>query len=262
MTSARDTHAAPLESVLAQDRTVVLGGLAGVSGLAWAYSISEATGIHWTDAHLPHASAWDTRVFAVVFIMWSVMMVAMMVPSASPVVLAYAALHRKQGTGQRPLGAVTAFVVGYVVVWTMFSAAATVAQWSLHRAALISAFGASTSAPFGGGLLVVAGVFQWTSLKSACLTHCRSPFLFFMTSWREGTAGAFKMGLEHGVFCLGCCWALMGLMFFAGVMNIYWLAGLSILVLVEKAVPSGVRLGKLAGAVMIGWGIYVVSHGV
>jgi len=261
MTPARDTHATPLESVLAQDRAVVIGGLAGVSGLAWVYSVSEAAGVHGVGAHFPHATVWDTRVFAVVFIMWSVMMVAMMVPSASPVVLAYSTLHRKQGTDQRPFGAVTAFVVGYVVVWTAFSAAATVAQWSLHWAALISAVGVSTSALLSGGLLVVAGGFQWTSLKSACLMHCRSPFLFFLTSWREGTAGAFKMGLEHGVFCLGCCWALMGLMFFAGVMNVYWLAGLSVLVLVEKAVPAGDRLGKLAGVGMIGWGIYVVSHG-
>ena len=205
-----------MESVLGHDRAFVVAGLVGLSLLAWAYLISGVESFHGAGVGLPSTELWAPRDFAWVFLMWSIMMVAMMVPSASPMVVIYAAIHRKQHPNQRSFGAAGAFLLGYVILWTTFSAVATLAQWGLQRAALISAAGASTNAIFVGALLLVAGVFQWTPWKHACLTRCRSPFLFVMTSWRDGARGAFTMGLEHGVFCLGCCWALMALMFFAG----------------------------------------------
>ena len=251
-----------LESVLRRDRLFVFAGLAGMSLAAWAHSLSASPALHGAGAHLPGTALWTPGGVGPVItmaVMWAVMMIAMMVPSASPVVLAYTALHRQQRADQRPFGAVTAFLFGYVLLWTAFSVVAAISQWGLQRAALVSADGASTSPLFGGGLLLVAGLFQWTSLKTACLRHCRSPFLFFMTSWRDGSAGALRMGLEHGLFCLGCCWALMALMFVAGVMNVYWLAGLSLFVLVEKLAPGGDRVGKLAGVGMIAWGISLIA---
>ena len=251
-----------LESVLGRDRAFVVAGLAGISLVAWAYLICEAKSFHGAGLGLPSSELWAPWDFALVFVMWSIMMVAMMVPSASPMIATYAAIHRKQHPNQRAFGAAAAFLLGYIILWTSFSAVATMAQWGLQRATLISAAGVSTNAIFAGALLLVAGVFQWTSWKDACLTRCRSPFLFIMTSWRDGTRGALAMGLEHGVFCLGCCWALMALMFFAGVMNIFWLVLLSLFVLVEKVVPAGDLLGRLAGAGMIGWGLYVISLGI
>ena len=253
---------AAVESVQRHDHAFVVAGLVGVSLVAWAYLISGVESFHGAEVGLPSTELWTPRDFALVFLMWSIMMVAMMVPSASPMVVTYAAIRRKQHPDERAFGACVAFLLGYVILWTSFSALATLAQWGLQHAALISAAGASTNAIFAGALLLVAGVFQWTPWKQACLTHCRSPFLFIMTSWRDGTRGAFTMGLEHGVFCLGCCWALMALMFFAGVMNIFWLVALSLFVLVEKVVPAGDLLGRLAGAGMIGWGVYVMSLGI
>ena len=262
MMGARADSAAAVESVISHDRAFVVAGLVGVSLVAWAYLISGAESFQGAGVGLPSTELWAPRDFALVFLMWSIMMVAMMVPSASPMIVTYAEIHRKQQPDQRSFGATGAFLLGYVFLWTTFSALATLAQWGLQRAALISVAGASTNAIFAGSLLLVAGIFQWTPFKRACLTHCRSPFLFIMTSWREGTRGAFQMGLEHGIFCLGCCWALMALMFFAGVMNILWLVALSLFVLVEKVVPAGDLFGRLGGAGMIGWGVYVISFGI
>ncbi len=258
----RGESTAAVESVLSNDRAFVVAGLVGVLLVAWAYLISGAQSFHRAEVGLPSTEPWAPWDFALVFLMWSIMMVAMMVPSASPMVVTYAAIHRKQHPDQRAFGAAGAFLLGYVILWTSFSVLATLAQWGLQRAALISAEGASTNALFAGALLLVAGVFQWTPWKHACLTHCRSPFLFIMTSWRDSTRGALTMGLEHGVFCLGCCWALMALMFFAGVMNIFWLVALSLFVLVEKVVPAGDLVGRLAGAGMMGWGLFLIRLGI
>jgi len=244
--------------VLERDRLFVAVGLVGVSALAWLYSVSGA-GPMSGEMHLPRTAVWAPLDVWLVFVMWAVMMVAMMVPSASPVVIAYATLQRRQDTSARTWTAVGAFLTGYLLVWTTFSGLATLAQWGLQRAALLTPAGASATPWLAGGLMVAAGAFQWTALKTACLRHCRSPFAFFLTSWRDGMDGALRMGLEHGMVCVGCCWALMLLMFVAGVMNVYWLVGLALFVLVEKVAPGGEWLGRWAGVGLIGWGITLIS---
>lgn len=255
-----------LESILSRDRAVVTGGLIGVSLLAWAYTAYLATSpahtVAGTSVALPHLEAWGFGDLLFLFVMWTVMMIAMMVPSASQMILTFAKISRKQQADQEPFSPTASFLLGYVVVWTGFSALGTLAQWGLHHAALVSATGVSTNAIFGGSVLIVAGLFQWSRLKDACLSHCRSPLAFFMTSWRPGKSGALVMGLEHGAYCVGCCWALMALMFVAGVMNLLWLAMIAGLVLVEKLAPSGVQLGRVAGVVCVVWGLYLLRLGV
>ncbi len=261
------THqgATALESVLSRDRAVVMCGLIGVSLLAWAYTAYLATSPAHTvvggSIALPHMEVWSFGDLLFLFVMWTVMMVAMMVPSASQMILTFAKINRKQQAGREPFSPTAAFLLGYVLVWTSFSALGALAQWGLHDAALVSAAGVSTNAIFGGLVLVVAGLFQWSRLKYACLSHCRSPLAFFMTSWRPGKSGALVMGLEHGAFCVGCCWALMALMFVAGVMNLLWLAVIAGFVLVEKLAPSGDKIGRLAGVVFVAWGLYLLRLG-
>ena len=148
--------------------------------------------------------------------------------------------------------------MGYLTAWTGFSVLATLAQWGLLTAALVSPMMASTSNILGAGLLLMAGFCQFSLLKYACLAHCRSPLGFLATEWREGSWGAFRMGLKHGVYCLGCCWALMGLLFAFGVMNLLWIAGLSILVLAEKIAPFERLVSSIAGLVFIGWAAWLV----
>jgi predicted metal-binding membrane protein len=150
--------------------------------------------------------------------------------------------------------------MGYLVVWTGFSALAALAQWALHAEALLSPMMVSTSPVLGGALLIAAGLFQWTPLKHACLKHCRTPLSFLMTGWREGRPGAFGMGLKHGAYCAGCCWFLMALLFVAGVMNIWWVAAIAGFVLLEKAAPKGLWIGKVAGVLLATWGIWMILH--
>jgi predicted metal-binding membrane protein len=152
------------------------------------------------------------------------------------------------------------FVLAYLVVWTAFSVVAALAQAGLHTAALLSPAMAATSPFLAGGLLIAAGVFQWTPLKRACLSTCRSPMAFLMSSWREGRGGAFMMGIRHGLYCLGCCWALMALLFVAGVMNLLWVAAIAVTVLVEKIVPAGDLIGRIAGMGMIAAGLLLVGR--
>jgi predicted metal-binding membrane protein len=154
----------------------------------------------------------------------------------------------------------TIFVLGYLVVWTTYSVAAALAQAGLHAAALMSPAMAATSPLLAGGLLVAAGVFQWTPLKRACLAGCRSPLSFLMAGWREGRGGAFVMGLRHGLYCLGCCWALMALLFVVGVMNLLWVAAIAVAVLVEKVVPRGDLVGRLAGVALVAAGLLLVAR--
>jgi predicted metal-binding membrane protein len=192
-------------------------------------------------------------------VMWMVMMVGMMLPSATPVLLLVAAVNRR-GAAAGGRGLTGAFGLGYVLAWGGFSVAATAAQWGLHAAALLSPPLATTSPLLGGVLLVAAGVYQLTPLKAACLAHCRSPLSFLMTEWREGAGGALRMGLRHGLYCLGCCALLMGLLFVAGVMNLLWVALIAVFVLVEKVVPGGPRVGRLLGAVLIVTGLVVLAR--
>ena len=194
------------------------------------------------------------------FVMWAVMMVGMMLPSAIPMTLIYGAVARKAAGQGTTLAPAAVFISGYIAIWTVFSAGAAFAQWALDQAALLSPMLVSNSPWLGAALLIAAGVYQMTPAKEACLRHCRSPAHFISEHWRPGWAGAFRMGLDHGAFCLGCCWALMGLLFFGGVMNLLWIAGITLFVLLEKVLPFGGRSGRFAGIAMIAGGLAVLSQ--
>ena len=207
-----------------------------VTAFAWWYLVDAARqmdGAMMAMSH-PDPNRWSLMSLLSLFVMWIVMMVAMMLPAATPMILTFAAVARNRRKHQRPYVPVAVFASGYLVTWGAFSAVATVAQWLLHREALLSPMMVSSSALFGGVLFLLAGIFQFTRLKRSCLTHCRAPLEFIMAHWREGWGGAFTMGLEHGLFCIGCCWALMTLLFVLGVMNLLWIAVLTVLVGLEK----------------------------
>jgi predicted metal-binding membrane protein len=260
----------PLAILLRRDRLIVLGGLLGIAALAWGYMVHEARAMAGTGVCCcagmkmsgPDTGRWSAATMLPLFLMWTEMMVAMMIPSAAPMILMFAGVNRKRREQERPFTPTAVFVLGYLAVWTGFSALAALAQWTLHGLALLSPMMVSTSPVLGGALLLAAGVFQWTPLKNACLNHCRSPLGFLLTDWREGTSGAFLMGLKHGAFCAGCCWFLMALLFVAGVMNIWWVAVISVLVLMEKVAPRGLWLGRLAGVFLAGWGIWMMMAAV
>jgi predicted metal-binding membrane protein len=194
---------------------------------------------------------WTAAEVGLVLIMWAMMMVAMMVPTAAPMTLVYAAVTRKAATRPNPLGATFVFVGGYIAIWTVFSLAATIAQFALDRAALLSPMMVSTSPVLGAALLIAAGIYQFTPVRDTCLQKCRAPAHFIADYWRSGTLGAFRMGLWHGVYCVGCCWILMALMFVGGVMNLLWMAAVAVFVLLEKTIPFGDASGKAAGVAMI-----------
>jgi predicted metal-binding membrane protein len=250
-----------LEAVLRRDRLVITAGLAGVTAVSWIYTSHLAGSLSGAKLTMPHMHAWGASYVTMVFVMWAVMMVAMMVPSATPFILLFARLNRTRETRADPVLPTTAFAAGYILVWTGYSAVATLAQWGLHRAALLSPSAASASPLFGGALLLAAGIFQWTPLKQACLTQCRSPLGFLMSEWREGRRGALIMGFKHGWYCVGCCWILMALLFVAGVMNLLWMAVITAFVLAEKLLPRGEVVARLGGAVLTAAGIFLLARG-
>jgi predicted metal-binding membrane protein len=208
-------HPGILESALRRDRVIAVFALLTLTALAWAHLFQLAAememhesmpGMEMPGMAMPDLSAWSLRDALLLFLMWAVMMVAMMLPSATPVILLVLATYRRRaGSGSLPASA--CFAGGYLAVWTAFSAGAALAQWGLHRAALLSPQMAAASPLLGGGLLLAAGIYQWLPIKYACLSHCRSPLGFLSSHWREGNGGALAMGLRHGLYCLGCCWA-------------------------------------------------------
>ena len=256
------SEASTLEAVLKRDRTIVLAGVAGLSALAWAYLLTMA----WRMPHremamaMPHMQAWEATEVLLTWVMWAVMMVAMMTPSAAPMILMFATVNRRRRGQQGPFVPTTVFLLGYLLVWGGFSVVATLAQWGLHTAALLSPMMVSTSPMLGGLLLLAAGIFQWTPLKSTCLTQCRSPLGFLMTEWREGAWGALLMGLRHGCYCVGCCWVLMALLFVAGVMNLLWVAAMAAFVLVEKVLPRGELVGRVVGGMLMLAGLVLLGQ--
>ena len=244
-------------TLLRRDRLVVLGSLGAVTALAWAYLVWSAAKMTGTAAPMDMMGLrpWAFADFLLVFLMWTIMMVGMMVPTATPMTLIYAAVARKaegQGTVVAPT---STFVSGYVAVWTLFSLVATIAQWGLDRAALLSPMMVATSPALGAALLIAAGIYQLTPAKTACLIRCQSPIHFIAQHWRPGVRGAFRMGFQHGAFCLGCCWLLMGLLFVGGVMNLLWIAAIALFVLLEKVVPDTRLAGRLAGGAMMVTGL-------
>jgi len=188
-----------------------------------------------------------------------VMMVAMMVPAASPMMLTFAVINRRRASEGGATVPLAMFLAGYLVMWSAFSLVAAALQWALQAAALMSA-ATLQATPFVGGLILIgAGVYQLTPLKEACLARCRSPFHFILSEWREGMRGALVMGMRHGVFCVGCCWALMALLFVAGVMNLLWVAGIAAFVIVEKLAPPGRLVSRITGTMLLAWGAWVLA---
>jgi len=264
---------AALEALLRRDRVVVGVALAALTVAAWLYLLHLASAMSdmampdmptmpGMAMAMPALHAWSWVEVGTLVVMWGVMMIAMMTPAAAPMILMFSTIHRRRTAEGRPAVPTAIFVLGYLVVWTIYSVVAALAQAGLHAAALLSPALAATSPLLAGGLLVAAGVFQWTPLKRACLAACRSPLSFFMTGWRAGRGGAFVMGLRHGFYCLGCCCALMALLFVAGVMNLLWAASIAVAVLVEKVVPRGDLVGRLAGVVLVAAGVLLVARGV
>ena len=266
---------ATLEALLRRDRLVVFAALSAVVALSWAYLLAGAGmsmsafgmtrmsppgvgggmsegGVAGMSMMVP--AVWTPGYTVLMFFMWWIMMVAMMLPSAAPMILLFATVNRKQRDSGHPHVETSIFSIGYLAVWAAFSLVAVALQWGFQRAGILSPMLVGTNAIFGSVLLLAAGVYQLTPIKRACLRHCRSPQAFLSTHWRRGAHGALRMGLLHGAYCVGCCWFLMGLLFFGGVMNLYWIAGLALFVLFEKAVPAGHWLGYASGVALLVWG--------
>ena len=275
----------PLEAVLRRDRAIVAAALAAIAGLAWFYLIeigwamaepvalpgTGPSGIADMDMAAPHGRSagdaltpalvpWSARESLLMFLMWAVMMVGMMTPSVAPMMLIYARVARQARTRQMPFASTGWFALGYLLAWTGFAALATILQWTLEQAALLTPMMATASPAFGGALLIIAGIYQWTPLKDACLGQCQSPLLFiqnhggFRGHWRS----TLTLGLRHGAFCIGCCWGLMLLLFLGGVMNLLWIAALAALVLTEKLVARGHILSRVVGIVLVAAGLGLV----
>jgi predicted metal-binding membrane protein len=247
-----------------RDRVIVLSGLTAAATLAWAYFLYMSWGMEHMDAGvamaiMPSMTDWGAIDLLLVLVMWAIMMAAMMLPSIVPMVLVFAILSRQRRAQQLPYVHTSVFVFGYLAVWSGFSLLATLVQWGLLEARLVTPMMVSATPLLGGSLLVIAGVFQLTPLKHACLRKCASPLGFLLTEWRDGTLGAWIMGFRHGAYCVGCCWLLMALLFVFGVMNVLWVATLSICVVLEKMLPQVRWLPFVEGLLLVGWGIAVAT---
>jgi predicted metal-binding membrane protein len=255
-----------LESLLRRDRQLTQLALTLVVVLAGGYVVGGAgLGMSaWDMTRMPRdmemaMARWSLEYALLAFAMWWVMMIAMMLPAAAPVVLLAAALNRRALPGRAPYGTTACFVAGYLAVWAGFSAAAVVVQWQLSESRLLAPMLHVDSAALAGGLLIAAGVWQRTAVKRACLRHCRSPVALLTRRRRPGGAGALGMGVEHGAYCLGCCWLLMALLFVAGVMNLYWIAALALYVAAERLLPAGERVSRIVGACLLLGGLGLIA---
>lgn len=248
-----------VERLLRRDRQIVMGALVLVTVLAWIYTMTgvglgsnvfEMSRLPWEDTSVDNMTMPMSGIsyFFVLLAMWWVMMIAMMLPSAAPTILLAAALNRRSTSDRPPFGTATFFTVGYLLAWFIFSLVAMVGQLVLESSGLLSTMMHSRSTYLTAGLLLAAGVWQFSPIKQACLRHCRSPVEFITRHRRPGNRGALVMGLHHGTYCLGCCWFLMVLLFAGGVMNLYWIAGLALFVLIEKLCSGGIWFGRVTGA--------------
>jgi predicted metal-binding membrane protein len=275
MTSTNRSLDAPdttvLERVLRRDRLILIAALAAVTTIAWIWvllgagtgmstiGMTRRSGIPDIGAMMMEPAQWTPGYAGLMVAMWWVMMVAMMLPSATPMLLLFARVNRKEKAGDRPFVPTGIFAAGYLAAWGGFSALATGLQWLLEQLGLLSPMMVTTSYWLGGGILVLAGLWQLTPIKGVCLRHCRSPLSFLVQSWRPDRVGAFRMGLDHGAYCLGCCWFLMGLLFFGGIMNLFWIGGLAAYVLLEKTVPLGYWLARAVGIAATACGVLMLA---
>jgi len=264
-----------LETVLRRDRLVVAGALALLAAFAWGYVLWLAFGMEMPaaggramntggmgDMLAPALKPWGAAEFVFVLTMWAVMMVGMMTPSAAPMILIYARVARQAALQGQPFAPTGWFAAGYLLCWIGFALVATGAQWALERAALLAPpITAHASDALGGLVLLAAGLYQLTPLKNACLAQCQSPLFFIHRhgGFRADAPGSFRLGLTHGTYCVGCCWALMALLFVGGVMNVLWILGLTALMLLEKLSPPGRILPVVVGCVLSAAGVWLVA---
>lgn len=245
-----------IAEVMRRDRIIIVLAIAIISLLAWIYLVQMAVG----SADMMSMASGMRSIPDMLWlniIMWNVMMVAMMLPSASPMILCFSRVAERQKNSAGIISASLIFIAGYLAIWCLFSVLAALGQVALSGSGILTLPMAKTGPLVGAGLLISVGLFQWSPLKQACLTTCRSPLSFLLLEWRPGYRGAFIMGMRHGVFCTGCCWALMLLMFVGGVMNLAWMAALTIYVLVEKIIPDGQFFSRVSGSLLMIAGVWI-----
>ena len=263
-------------SVLRRDRLIVTAALVILVVLAWAYMAwlaadmrmggMDMTGFRMIPAGmglmLPALAPWQPIEFAFVFVMWAVMMVGMMIPSATPMILLYASVGRQAAAAGKPFNATAWFAAGYLLIWFVFAAVATLLQWFLEQYAMLTPMMESASNILGGIVLIAAGLYQWTPIKDVCLRQCQAPWLFIQNhgGFRADAVGSLAIGARHGAYCVGCCWVVMALLFVGGVMNVLWIALIASFVLAEKIIPAGRILSRTAGVVFVLAGLWVVAN--
>jgi predicted metal-binding membrane protein len=234
-----------------RDQFLIIFSLAGIVILAWIYLLILDSNMQDMAGMPMDIHVWTPTDFIMIFLMWVIMMIGMMVPSAMRTVLIYSRIVSKARASGRSIAPTHLFVSGYIVIWSFFSLVATILQWQLESLALLSPMMVSTSSYLGATLLICAGIYQLTPLKDECLKHCQSPTQFITNNYKKGALGAFQMGLKHGAYCLGCCWVLMGLLFIGGVMNLVWILLISLFVLLEKLMPAKIKTTRLTSVILI-----------
>ncbi|WP_157017944.1 DUF2182 domain-containing protein [Mesorhizobium xinjiangense] len=265
-----------LETMLRRDRLIVAGALATLVIVSWAYLFWLAgsmdmegmagmamPGMIPGSVMAPDVHAWSTTEFIFMVVMWVVMMIGMMTPSAAPMILLYARVGRQAALKGQPLAATGFFAGGYLMAWSLFSLFATIGQWGLEQALLLTPAMTSASNTLSGIILVAAGLYQWTPQKDACLANCQTPLYFIQRhgGFRRDALGSLQIGFKHGLYCVGCCWALMALLFVGGVMNMLWIAAIAIFVLAEKVLPPNRILSRIAGTALIAAGAWLLGAG-
>jgi predicted metal-binding membrane protein len=241
-------------------RVAVIAALGGIAAISWLYTWMQVRAMAGEDMAMPVAFApWTAGDALLTIAIWWIMMLGMMLPSATPMVMMFAAVSRSRRARGRSVVPTGVFAAGYAIAWGGFGLAASFAQWGLEQAVLISPQSQRVGPGLGAAIVIAAGLYQLTPLKTACLAKCRSPFDFVLNRWRDGAVGALRMGLEHGLYCLGCCWVLMALLFAGGVMSLLWMAALTALVLAEKLFPAGVWIARASGALLLVFGVYLLA---
>jgi predicted metal-binding membrane protein len=247
---------------LSREQAIVAVALAIIAGLAWVYTLLLSGSLAGLDLHglmaMPRPGEWTWLDLALTFLMWAVMMAAMMIPSAMPMILLFTAIEQRRGAAGT-LSRTSAFVSGYAAIWAGFSVLATLAQWGLHDAAMLASAMGRLVPWAAAAMLALAGLYQFSPWKQTCLRHCSSPLEFLTAHWRPMGDGAVRMGIQHGAYCLGCCWALMLVLFVVGVMSILWVMLIAIAVLLEKLLPMRHRLRMALGAGLLAWSAAVAT---
>jgi predicted metal-binding membrane protein len=252
-----------IESIVKRDRIIVGSCLFAICALSWLYIIYLYRQMYPMNMDalffaMPMSAQWAATDFVLLFFMWAVMMVAMMLPSVTPLVLIFAAVNRQRRQVQSPFVPTAYLLTGYFLVWTGFSLLATLLQWFLQRLSLLNPEMETTNKILGGIILVSAGLFQFTSLKQRCLYNCQTPVSFIHQHWKDGKTGALRMGVQNGAYCLGCCWILMILLFVSGIMNLLWIGLIAAFVLIEKSFSSLKWISYISGALLIAYGAFTL----